>query len=330
MTIGGPFATLASFAQVAEDHGFDSIWTAETGATAFIQAAVVAQATTRTRIGTAIALAFPRSPAITAMTSLDLDELSGGRFTCGIGSQVKRVNEERFSTAFEHPAPKMREYALAMRAFIGAHFGEQPNFRGRFYQITMPAWPRPAPPSRRDIPIFFAAVNKRMQEVAGEVADGVIGHPMTSVEYINKIVLPNIAKGAEKAGREPGEVELAQQIIVSISNDRDQAKAEVKQQIGFYATTRTYGPVLELHGFDDLIPKFREAFAEKDLKKLASLVPDEMAEIYAVFGTPDEVREKVSRFEGSVGELTLGGPWYKVDPARLIENHRWLLSTFGR
>lgn len=330
ITVGGPLGSLSSFAKAAEDSGFDTIWTAETGSNAFVQAAVVAQATTRPRIGTAIALAFPRSPAVTAMAALDLDELSGGRFVCGIGSQVKRVNEDRFSTPFEHPAPKMREYAQAMRAFIGGHFGEVPDFRGRFYKLTMAPWPRAVPAVRRDIPIFFAAVNQKMQEAAGEVADGVIGHPMTSVAYIKEVVLPQIAKGAARARRKPGDVELAQQVIISISDDVDLAKREVKQQVGFYATTRTYAPVLELHGFDPLIPKFREAFAEKDMDRLASLVPDEMAETYGFYGTAEEVKEKVQRLDGLVGELCLGGPWYRVSPERLLENHRLMLQTFAR
>jgi hypothetical protein len=226
-------AGLGELAATVEGLGYDSVWTAETGSTAFIQAAVVAQATSRARVGTAIALAFPRSPGVAAMTAIDLDELSGGRFVCGLGSQVKRVNEERFSTPFEHPAPKMREYALAMRAFIGGHFGEEPNFEGRFYKVTMAPWPRVPPPVRRDIPIYFAAVNEHMQRAAGEVADGVIGHPMTSVDYINKVVLPAIAKGAAKAGRKPQDCELVQQVIVAISDDREVAKQAAKQQVGF-------------------------------------------------------------------------------------------------
>src|SRR5918992_5833236 len=172
MTVGGPLAGVGAIASRIEQLGFDTVWTAETGSTAFIQAAVVAQATSKVRIGTAIALAFPRSPAITAMTAVDLDELSGGRFVLGLGSQVKRVNEDRFSTPFEHPAPRMREYAQAIRAFIGGYFGEDPNFEGRFYRITLAPWPRIPPPVRRDIPIYFAAVNERMLRASGHVADG--------------------------------------------------------------------------------------------------------------------------------------------------------------
>lgn len=332
LTVGGPMAGLGALAKQIEDLGYDSIWTAETGSTAYIQASVVAQATTRARIGTSIALAFPRSPGITAMTAVDLDELSGGRFILGLGSQVKRVNEERFATPFEHPAPKMREYVLAIRAFIGGYFGEEPGFEGRFYRITMAPWPR-FPPPRRDIPIYLAAVNRQMLRVCGEVADGVVGHPMTSIKYIKEVVLPNIAAGAKKAGRKADEIELAQQLMVSVAtkeSDREQAKREVKQQIGFYATTRTYTPVLAAHGFDEVVPKLREAYGERDMDKLASLVSDEMADTFALHGTVDEVREKVRKFEGLAPHLVFGFPWYRVDPGRVAENYRAMMEAFGR
>ena len=330
MVVGGPLLGIPSMAKTVEDHGFDSVWTAETSSTAYVCATMAASATSSVRVGTAIALAFARSPGITGMTAVDIDEVSSGRFICGLGTQVKRVNEQRFSTKFEHPAPKMREYALAMRAFIGGFFGEEPDFHGRFYEVSMAPWPRPNPPVRRDIPIYFAAVNKLMHEVSGEVADGVIGHPMTSVKYIQEVVLPSIAKGANKAGRKAEDVELAQQVIMSISNDPKVAEREVRQQIGFYATTRSYTPVLELHGFQDVVPMLRDAYAAKDMDKLASTVTKEMADTYAIYGTADEVKEKAKRFEGLAGELTLGGPWYRVAPERLIENHALILETFGR
>jgi probable F420-dependent oxidoreductase len=330
MTIGGPLQTLGEAARTIEDHGFDSVWTAETGSSAYIAAALAAQATQKIRVGTAIATAFTRSPGITAMTAVDLDELSGGRFVLGLGTQVKRVNEQRFSTHFDHPAPRMREYAQAVRAFIGGYFGEEPSYEGRFYRITLSPWPRMPPPVRKEIPIFFAAVNKYMLRISGEVADGIVGHPMTSIDYISQTVKPNIAKGASKSGRDPSKVENAQQVIISISDDRELARREVKQQIGFYATTRTYTPVLALHGFEDVVPKLRRAYLEKDMQLLSSLVSDEMAETFAMFGTADEVKEKTEKFNGLVDELVLSGPWYRVDPSRLIENYRSILQTFAR
>jgi probable F420-dependent oxidoreductase len=330
MPVGGPLQAVSPLAKAIEDRGFDSVWTTETTSNPFIQAALASQATSRVRIGTEIALAFPRSPGITAMAAVDVDELSGGRFALGLGPQVKRVNEQRFSTPFEHPAPKMREYALAVRAFWGGYFGHEPRFQGRFYQVTMAPWPRMPPPVRPAVPILFAAVNRRMLRAAGEVADGVIGHPFTSPRYVREVVLPSIAGGAAKAGRPAADVELVQSVLISISDDRELARREVAQQIGFYATTRTYEPILALHGFEGVAPELRRAYADRDMERLASLVTEEMADTYALYGPADEVVEKAKRFEGLAGELLLGGPWWRVGTDRLLENHLAILEAFGR
>lgn len=330
MAVGGPLQAIGPMAKAIEERGFDSVWSTETSSNPFIQAALAAQATSRVRVGTAIALAFPRSPGIAAMEAADLDELSGGRFVLGLGTQVKRVNEQRFSTPFDHPAPRMKEYAEALRAFWSGYAGQQPSLQGRFYTLTMAPWPRMTPPVRERIPVYFAAVGPGMLRAAGTVADGVIGHPLTSARYVREMVLPTIASGAAAAGRSPGEVELVQSVMVCISGDRALARREVSQQIGFYATTREYAPVLAMHGFDVVMPALRRAYAERDMETMASLVPEEMAETYALYGTPEEVLEKAQRFEGLAGELLLGGPWYRVAPDRLLENHLAIVRTFGR
>lgn len=330
MAVGGPLQAIGPLAKAIEDRGFDSVWSTETSSNPFIQAALAAQTTSRVRVGTAIALAFPRSPGIAAMEAVDLDELSGGRFVLGLGTQVKRVNEQRFSTPFEHPAARLAEYAAALRAFWGGYAGKPPRLQGRFYTLTMAPWPRMTPPVRERIPIYFAAVGPGMLRAAGRVADGVIGHPLTSPRYIREVVLPTIASGAQASGRSPADVELVQSVMVCISEDRALARREVSQQIGFYATTREYAPVLAMHGFEAVMPTLRRAYAERDMDRLAALVPEEMAEAYAVYGTPEEVREKMQRFEGLAGELLLGGPWYRVAPDRLLENHLAILRTFRR
>ena len=330
MPVGGPLQAVGPLAKAIEDGGFDSVWTTETTSNPFIQAAVAAQATSRVRIGTGIALAFPRAPGLAAMAAVDIDELSGGRFALGLGPQVKRVNEQRFSTPFEHPAPKMKEYVQAVRAFWAGYGGEEPRFQGRFYQVTMAPWPRIPQPTRPAVPVLLAAVNRRMLEVAGEVADGVIGHPLTSPRYIEEVVRPSIARGAAKAGRPPSDVELVQTVLVSISEDRDLARTEVARQIGFYATTRTYEPILALHGFEAVAPELRRAYADRDMQRLGDLVTDEMARTYALFGTADEVVEQAHRFDGLADELLLGGPWYRVDPGRLLGNHLAMLEAFGQ
>src|SRR5918992_5950642 len=192
---------VGSMAKMVEDAGFESCWAAETTHTAFVTCSVAIQQTSKIKVGTAIALAFPRSPTITAMESADLDELSGGRFIIGLGTQVKRINEERFSVKFEHPAPKIKEYAEVMRVVWAANRGDDVTHDGRFYKVTRPVFGGKRQPPPRDVPIYFAAVGPIMCRTCGEVADGLIAHPLSSPKYMTELVKPAVAEGAERSGR---------------------------------------------------------------------------------------------------------------------------------
>jgi probable F420-dependent oxidoreductase len=326
VVIGGDVRDQASLARQVEGAGFESVWVAETARSAFVQAAVASSATSRVRVGTDIALAFPRSPTITAMTARDLAELSDGRFILGLGTQVKRVNEQRFGVVFEHPAPKVAEAVEAIRAVLGTFAGHPIDHRGRFYSITMPPFPG-AGPAPGGVPIYLAAVNRVMAETAGRCADGVLGHPMTSPEYVREVLRPAVESGAKTAGRDPTEVTISTGVILQVSKDRTAARQEAALQIGFYATTRTYRPVLALHGFEDLVEPLREAFARKDFGELAS-VASPMVDAFAVAGDPDECRDRIDAFEGLVDRVILGGAWVGA-PDRMAQNHQAILETFA-
>jgi probable F420-dependent oxidoreductase len=327
VSLGGDLRQLGSLAGQAEDAGFESVWCAETSRSAFVQAALACAATSRITVGTNIALAFPRSPTITAMAARDLAELSGGRFVLGLGTQVKRVNEQRFGVPFEHPAPKMAEAVGVIREVLGAFAGAPIDHRGRFYAVTMAPFPGagPAPGGMR---IFVAAVNPLMAETAGRIADGVLGHPMTSPEYIREILRPAVERGAAGEGRSLSEVSVSTGVILQMSADRDEARREAALQVGFYATTRTYRPVLAIHGFEDRLEPLRRAFAHGDLDELTAVALP-MVDALAIAGTPDDCREGVSRFEGLVDRVILGGAWVGPSQERLAENHRAIIETFS-
>jgi probable F420-dependent oxidoreductase len=327
--IGGPLALVGPIAKRIEGAGFESCWAAETTNTAFVTASVAIQATSSINVGTAIALAFPRSPTITAMTAWDLDELSGGRFLLGLGSQVKRVNEQRFSVPFEHPAPKLREYAQVLRTVWAANRGELVAHRGRFYTVTMPTFHARLQPERRPVPIYLAAVGPLMSRVCGEVADGVIGHPLASARYLREIVVPAVAEGAQHAGRKSEECNITASPMISICDDVDVARREVKLQIAFYATTRTYGPILALHRREHLIADLRAAFESGDTDRMIELIDDELCDAIAVAGPPHEARERLEEWDGVADRLLLGGPWYGVRAGRMTENYEALIETFG-
>ena len=327
IAIGGPLAQIGPLARRCEEAGFESIWIAETGRTAFVQAAVAAQATSTIRIGTSIALAFPRSPVITAMAARDIAELSDGRFVLGLGTQVKRVNEFRYSTTFEHPAPKMSEIIDVCREVWDAFGGTPIDHRGRFFTVTMPPFPGAGPPPA-PIPIYLAAVNQRMLYLIGEKADGFLGHPFTSPSYVTEVARATINEGINAAGRSAADVEIAQSVICSVADDIDSARAGAKPQIAFYGTTRTYKPVLDHHGFGDAIEQLRAAHARDDMEGMVAAVTDEMAETYSVSGTPDEARAKLQRYEGIVDTLILNPPW--IGPAtRRLDVYDTLIETFA-
>lgn len=324
IAVGGHMGGIEDLARTAEDGGYESIWVAETAFSAFVQAALAARATSTAKIGTAIALAFPRSPTITAMSARDLQELSEGRFILGLGSQVKRVNEHRFSVPFEHPAPKMAEYAEVIREVLGAFRGEPIDHQGRFYTVTMPPFPGAQPVD--DVPIYLAAVNEKMLEWAGRVADGIVGHPLTSPKYLAEVVRPAVERGATAAGRDPSEVSITNSLILQLNEDRERARWEAALQLGFYATTRTYKPVLDLHGFGDLVGPLRDAHRAMDMAKLAELAMP-MVDTYAIAGPEDECREGLAAFDGLVDRIILGTAW--VGPPEVVEeNYRRLLHTF--
>ncbi|MGH2755065.1 MAG: LLM class flavin-dependent oxidoreductase [Actinomycetota bacterium] len=327
--IGGPMPMIGPMAQMVEAAGFESCWAAETTNSAFVTAQIAIQSTSKIKVGTAIALAFPRSPTITAMEAMDLDELSNGRFMIGLGTQVKRINEERFSVPFEHPAPKLKEYAQVMRTVFAANRGDDVVFEGRFYKVTRPTFGGLRQPPPRDIPIYFAAVNKVLARYCGEVADGLLGHPLASPHYLTEVIKPAIAEGAERGGRKPEECNLTASPMISISDDVDTARREVKLQIAFYATTRTYTPILELHGKADIVPALREAFGRKDHDAMVALIDDELCDAIAVAGRQDEVRDGVKRWDGVADRLMVAGPWYGPSPQRMMENYQALVETFG-
>ena len=327
IAIGGPLDLVGPAARACEDAGITSLWVAETARTAYIQSAVALQATERATVGTSIALAFPRSPVITAMSARDLAELSGGRFILGLGTQVKRVNEQRYSTPFEHPAPKMREAVEVCRKVWRAFGGEPIDHRGRFFTVTMPPFPGgSAPPG--PIPIYLAAVNTGMLRLTGEIADGLLGHPLSSPLYLSEVVRPALDEGLAREGRKRDEVRIVQGVICSVSDDTEQALQDAKLQIAFYGTTRTYRAVFDVHGWGDVVDPLREAHARGDLAGMVSQITDEMAETYAITGTAEQVREKVKRWEGLADGLYLGAPWATPDLARTTQTYLNIVDAF--
>ena len=282
--------SIPHYARKVEALGYDCLWSAETQHDPFLPLAVAATVTSRIKLGTSIAVAFPRSPMILAHIAWDLAKASAGRFILGLGSQVKGHNERRFSVKFESPAPKMREVVLAMRAIWDTwQNGTKLDFKGRFFKFDlMTPFFNPGAIEHPHVPIYIAGVNPAMCRVAGEVADGLHVHPFNSPKYLREVVRPAVEEGVAKAGRSAARFTYVTSSFVAIGDteaELAQQTQAVKQQIAFYASTRTYEPVLAAHGWQDLVPQLHRKSIEGDWKGMAELITDEMLETYAVVGS---------------------------------------------
>jgi probable F420-dependent oxidoreductase len=282
--------SIPEYARKVEAMGYDCLWSAETQHDPFLPLAVAATVTSRIKLGTSIAVAFPRSPMILAHIAWDLQAASDGRFILGLGSQVKGHNERRFSVKFESPGPRLREVVLALRAIWDCWQNRtRLNFKGTFYRFDlMTPFFDPGPIAHPRIPVYIAGVNQYMCRVAGEVCDGLHVHPFNSPRYLREYVRPAVEEGMRTAGRARSDFTYVTSTFVVVGDteqEREQARQAVKQQIAFYASTRTYEPVLAAHGWQDLAPHLHRKSVEGDWKGMADLISDEMVDTYAVTGT---------------------------------------------
>jgi probable F420-dependent oxidoreductase len=319
LAIGGHLREVTRLAGLAESAGLESVWVAELDRTALVQAAAAITATSSIKVGTAVALAFPRSPTVTAMTAWDLDELSGDRFLLGLGPQVRRVLEARFSVRVDKPAPQIREYVRAIRTVWAANRGEPVIHEGEAYRITMPTFHGPLRPERRDTPILLAAVGPAMTRVCGEVADGLLGHPLASPRYLRQAVRPAIDAGLDRAGRPSEACPITAMALVSIGDDAAEARWAARLQIAFYATTPSYKAILELHDRAGLPRDLRRAFVNRELDRMADLIDDDLLDAIAIAGRPDEAEDRLRGWDGVADRVVLGAPWYGLDPGRQRE-----------
>ena len=293
--------TVAGQVTGAEDFGYDGFWSAETGHDPFLPLVLAAEHSETIELGTAIAVAFARNPMSMAYLAHDLHAYSG-RFILGLGSQIKPHIEKRFSMPWSSPARRMKEYIQALHAIWDAwNEGTQLRFKGDFYtHLLMTPFFSPPPSPHGKPRVFLAAVGPLMTRVAGEVADGLMAHGFTTEAYLREVTIPTLREGAEAAGRNPGDVEVALPVfVVTGRNEEDLAAsaAAVRQQIAFYASTPAYRGVLDHHGWGDLQGELTAMSKRGEWQEMADLVDDEMLATFAVVGEPAAVgREIVARY----------------------------------
>ena len=305
---------IAEQAARAEALGFDSLALAELTLDPFLCSLLAAEHTRHADIKTAIAVAFPRSPMTTAYMAWNIQQVAGGRFELGLGTQVKGHNERRFSTPWLSPGPRLKEYIASLRAIWDTWQNGTPlNFRGEFYNFTLmiPVFdPGPIPHPR--IPISISAVNKYMLRLGGEVADGVQLHSFCTPKYVAEVVLPQIEEGAKKVGRSLQDVAVTGGCFViaeTPGKDLDAQVAAVRQRIAFYASTRTYKPVMDVHGWGDVTLELHRLSLKGMWQEMTALITDEMLDAFAIFGSYDDLPGLIEkRYGGWASSVDLGVP----------------------
>ncbi|MBV9587891.1 MAG: TIGR03617 family F420-dependent LLM class oxidoreductase [Alphaproteobacteria bacterium] len=323
-------ARVGEDARRAEELGDDGVLTEETKDDPFIVMGLAAQATQRVSLATAVAVAFPRSPTITAMSAWTLARLSKGRFTLGLGSQVRGHIERRFGVRWSPPGPWLRDYVGALRAIWDSwQHGTKLDYKSEHYTLTLmvPLF-APAPLEHPEIKIELAAVNPYMCQVAGEVADGIRAHPVATPRYIAEVMLPAAQKGMAKAGRAmgPGGAEFAMCVMPLVATAPDSAALaerirDVRARVAFYASTPTYVAAFETDGHADTAKQLQALSRAQRWEEMPALVNDEMLATYAVIGTHDEIAAKLkARYGGLATRLEFTMPLASPADAEILRN----------
>lgn len=310
----GQWREVAPAAVAAEEAGFDAVMTVELGHDALAPLAFAALATRRVELTPSVVVAFPRSPTALAQQAWDIHANSAGRFVLGLGSQVKGHNERRFGIAWTPPAPRMRDYVRALRAVWRAW-----ETRGKLaydsahYKLSLmtPDF-SPEPTGLPMVPVTIAAVGEAMLRVAGQVGDGVRLHPLCSRAYLEQVCMPQMMEGMRRAGRSRLHFDVHGGGFICTGPDEATVAAEMeraRRRIGFYGSTRTYLPILALHGLEDLGLKLHRMSVEGQWDRMAAEVPDETVRIFAACGRFDELAAAVeARFGGVADSIDLHLP----------------------
>jgi alkanesulfonate monooxygenase SsuD/methylene tetrahydromethanopterin reductase-like flavin-dependent oxidoreductase (luciferase family) len=302
---GGPLADNVATARDLEAAGFHTAHVVEGYRSAFVPLTAIALATSTIRIGTYIANAYGRSPLLTAMSAMDLDELSGGRLVLGVGSGNRHINEDFQGIAYARPARKMREFVENLRAALSAPLGGKVEYAGEIHRMR---WTRSIPAVRPTIPVHLAAIFPRMVEVAGAVADGVALGVLLSPEYIRDVIRPRAANAAERAGRDPAKLEFPMGALVAVDADRKRARDAVRRTIaGFFHPLPHpyYEFLLREQGYGEVAELAKRHVSAGRTEPVIAAMSDAMVDRLALTGTAGECAERLRAYRGLVDEAVL-------------------------
>lgn len=326
---GQTLGELAAVARAAETAGAQVIWLPELHRSSTVTAAVVGAATSSVTVATGIALAFVRSPMITALEALDLAELTAGRFRLGLGSGTRRMVTQWHATEFEHPVERLAETVEGIRTFWreSANGGEI-STGGALRPMRIRGYRRPGPSVAGTIPIHLAAVGLRMIRLAGRIADGWLAHELCSPTYIRDRVRPELDRGLVSAGRDRAELEVTASAVCAVAGDRETASALVAGHVGFYAGVRAYADFYAFHGVLAEHTRIAEALVSGAPADQLS-ASTEMRDTLAVAGTRDEVLERLRAYRGIADAIKLSPPVHGLEPAQIRAAQNELIALIA-
>lgn len=310
MTLPQPLGQIGDFARHTQASGFSGLLFTETGRTAYLNAAVASQSAPGLDLSTGVAVAFSRSPFATAATAWELQEATGGRFRLGLGTQVRTHIVRRYGMPFERPGPRLRDYVRAVRACFSAFRTGKLDHHGDFYDLDFitPQW-SPGPIEASDPKVDIAAVNPWMLRMAGEVADGVHVHPLGEPGYIAHHVLPNLAEGAEKAGRSPADIAKIVPVMTIVGDsdeERENEREFVRASLSFYGSTPNYAFIWDEAGFEGTTARLREKQKAGDFQGMTAQITDDHIAAFATESTWDGLEDALlSKYDGIATRIVL-------------------------
>ncbi|MHB8515130.1 MAG: LLM class flavin-dependent oxidoreductase [Dehalococcoidia bacterium] len=315
-----PAPILTQQAQALESMGLEGLFAPQVYGPPFIPLATAAGATSRLRLATGIALAFVRSPFETAAAAIDLDRISGGRFTLGLGTSVKSWTEGFFGEEYGRPLQHLREVVDIVRTVIAkAHTGQLTRYDGTYHHLDFSEFQPLGAPARTDLPIWIACLRTPLVRLAAEIADGVIGHPIWSIDWATTKVMGDLRAGLAKAGKQRSDIELNMWLFVAPNDDRRQAVEDARATVAFYGGIAQYEEYFAAHGFRREARQLQEGVKRGDYLSVRHLVTDEMAQTFVVCGTPDEVRARVAAIWDTADSATLVPPSYGIESAAILQ-----------
>jgi len=295
---GLDISAVADSARLLEEIGYTGLITEETKDDPFVIMALAAQATSTLRLGTGVAIAFPRSPTVTAMSAWTLQKLSKGRFTLGLGTQVRGHIVRRYGMQWSPPGPWLQEYIEALRAIWHCwQSGESLDFQGQHYNLNLmvPLF-NPGPIDFPQIPIHLAAVKPVLSRISGAVADGLRPHPVCTPSYIKDVMFPAVRKGASQSGRSLKQFDVCMKpLVATAATDTELAQKieDARARIAFYASTPAYAVAFEHLGLDALAKDAQGLSKSQDWDALPGLISDAVLEKFAVIGTYKDIADRL-------------------------------------